>query len=289
MSPFDLQGPEFLVFYLVFAGLILVALLFWRSIGGEPDPSAINPSDPYLIAYLRGGKNEALRVATVSLIDRGMLRVSGKSVFAASDATAAGLRLPIEISVRSFFKSGADAASIFKAPPPFDIGHYERELVRLDLMPGPELKSAQRLQFIVVLLLLWGLALTKIAVALSRGRSNIQFLIILAIVFSLISWKLALPRLTRKGESMQSSLRTLFSGLKERAASLLPGRNANELLLLAAVFGIAMIPSNVFPYTKELYPQASGASGSSCGSSCGSGCGGGGCGGCGGGCGGCGS
>ena len=67
MSPFDLTGPEFLLFYLVFGGLILVALLFWRNMSAEPEPPAMNLADPYLIAYMRGEKEwEALRVATVS-------------------------------------------------------------------------------------------------------------------------------------------------------------------------------------------------------------------------------
>ncbi len=64
----------------------------------------MNLADPYLIAYLRGGKNEALRVATVSLIDRGMLTVSGKTVSVAEDFSAAGLRSPLEIVVVTFFK-----------------------------------------------------------------------------------------------------------------------------------------------------------------------------------------
>ena len=85
------------------------------------------------------------------LIDRGMLTVSGKTVSVAKDYSAAGLRAPIEIGVVSFFRHPTEAASIFKALAPFEAAHYDRELVRMDLMPGPELKSAQMLQLAIVL------------------------------------------------------------------------------------------------------------------------------------------
>jgi hypothetical protein len=48
-----------------------------RRAGESAEPPAVNLSDPYLIAYLRGGKNEVLRIATVTLIDRGYLTVLG--------------------------------------------------------------------------------------------------------------------------------------------------------------------------------------------------------------------
>ena len=80
---------------------------------------------------------------------------------------------------------------------------------------------------------------------------------------------------------MLADLRLLFDSLKQRAGS--ENWDTNGLTLFAAVFGIAAIPTVVFPHARTLYP-APASSGSTCGSSS---CGGGG--GCGGGCGGCGS
>ncbi len=77
MNPFALHGPEFLVFYSIY-GLIVIGLLFaFRHSGEADDGGKVNLSDPGLIAYLRGGQNEALRVTTVYLIDRGLLNVQG--------------------------------------------------------------------------------------------------------------------------------------------------------------------------------------------------------------------
>ena len=53
MNPFDLPGPQFLLFYIIFAGLVISGLVFWRR-RAESSPSTprIDLSDPYLIAYL---------------------------------------------------------------------------------------------------------------------------------------------------------------------------------------------------------------------------------------------
>ena len=156
------------------------------------------------------------------------------------------------------------------------------DIVR-SLLPGSTAKTARDIRATVGILILWSVAGTKMALALARGRSNIQFLFILAILFAVAVLALTRPGQTRRGIAMVASLRHLFGSLKERAAGWLPRENPSDLLMLAAVFGAASVPSAAFPYMKSLYPKASSGS---CGSSCGSGCGGGGCGG---GCGGCGS
>jgi hypothetical protein len=65
MNPFDLPGPQFLVFYGVLATLTILAAALATRQAENGVPPRVNLSDPYGIAYLRGGKNEALRLATV--------------------------------------------------------------------------------------------------------------------------------------------------------------------------------------------------------------------------------
>jgi uncharacterized protein (TIGR04222 family) len=291
VSPFNLRGPEFLLFYLVLGAWVLLGLYLVRRWGDDSDPPQVNLSDPYLIAFLRGGKNEVLRVATVSLIDRGLLEVSGTQISSARDLSAAALRIPIEKRLFVHFGAPSAASSLFK-PDAFDheMTAYESELVRLDLIPGERAKWAQNTRLGIAILVLWGVALIKIFVAMARGRSNVAFLIILAIAFGVAAWRLARPRLTRCGISMLSGLRTLFDGLTDRAPLLRPGETADEVLLLAAVFGVDAIPARVFPNVRALFSRRSSPPASDCGAACGSSCGGGcGGGGCGGGCGGCGS
>jgi uncharacterized protein (TIGR04222 family) len=249
--------------------------------GESAEPPAVNLSDPYLIAYLRGGKNEVLRVATVTLIDRGYLTVLG-SRLVAPDRPPTTLRLPIEQRLLGHFAKETEAASVFKSRS-FDreMAAYDDELVGLDLVPGAAAKQARNIRAATGILVLWIVAAIKIDVALSRGRSNIQFLFILAILFAVAVIAMTRARQTWRGVAMLGSLKYLFGSLKERSTGWLPRENPSDLLMLAAVFGAATIPTAAFPYMKSLYPKASSGS-----SSCGSGCGGGGCGG---GCGGCGS
>ncbi|HTC87675.1 MAG TPA: TIGR04222 domain-containing membrane protein [Bryobacteraceae bacterium] len=290
-SPFDLSGPEFLVFYLALGTWVLLGLYLVRHWGEASDPPQVNLSDPHLIAFLRGGQNEVLRVATVSLIDRGLLEVSGTQISSVRNQSAAALRIPIEKRLLAHFGAPSEASSLFK-PDVFahEMVVYESELARLDLIPSERTKWAQNSRLGIAILVLWGVALIKIFVAVARGRSNVWFLIILAIAFGFGSERLARPRLTRRGIAMLSSLRTLFGGLKGRAPLLRPGESADEVLLLAAVFGVEAIPARIFPNVHALFPRGSsspaGLRESSCGAACGGGCGGGGCGG---GCGGCGS
>jgi hypothetical protein len=53
--------------------------------GSQPKPK-VNLADPYLIAFLRGGKNESLRVVTMSLVDRCLLAASGTKLAATEGA-----------------------------------------------------------------------------------------------------------------------------------------------------------------------------------------------------------
>ena len=134
--------------------------------------------------------------------------------------------------------------------------------------------------------LLLGVGGFKVFGALGRGHSNVLFLIFLMLVAPIFAWGVCCPRQTERGKFMLEDLRALYGGLKARAAAIPPGGATIEALMLAAVFGLGLLPATNFGYAKTLFPQATGTSSSGCGSGCGSSCGGGGCGG---GCGGCGS
>src|SRR6187200_2149852 len=73
MNPFELSGPQFLAFYAMLgAGVVCaVYLLKQRAEGGEP--IRLPSTDPYLIAYLRGGAVETVRLGVAVLVDRQLL------------------------------------------------------------------------------------------------------------------------------------------------------------------------------------------------------------------------
>ena len=127
------------------------------------------------------------------------------------------------------------------------------------------------------------LSVYRLAVALSRGYTNVAFLIVLTVASVIALFVVASPRrLTDLGRRYLRKLQNALSMLKRRA----PAPASNEFLLAVAVHGIGILKGTSYAYYPEMFQKASRGEGG-CGSpSCGSGCGGGGgsgCGGCGGG------
>jgi uncharacterized protein (TIGR04222 family) len=293
-NPLDLPGPEFLGFYAVVVAVVLAVLWVAHSSAASGPAPRLDVADPYLIAYLRGGTFEALRVATVTLIDRGLLRVDEAERTVKRRARVQNLGSPVEQALSEFFSIERPASDIFNRLSNAELraacGDYERRLVDLGLLPDAERRAARRRHLTVALGVLVALAASKLLVALSRGRTNVLFLLVLAGLACWAAVKVARPFRTARGSAVLADLRRLFARLKQRGPSLRKGSGTPDAALLAAVFGLGALPRPAFAYARKLYPRtASGKSegdgwGVGCGSSCGSGCGGGGCGG---GCGGC--
>ena len=76
MNPFDLDDSYFLVFYGLLGAVSYFFLRFYvaHREGRSPIPK-LKFNDPFEIAFLRGNKNETIRIASLSLIDRGLLEI----------------------------------------------------------------------------------------------------------------------------------------------------------------------------------------------------------------------
>lgn len=309
MNPFDLTGPQFLLFYFLLSLVTVTLIGRLRRIademraapatmggeikgrlvrlrtGGESDMSSI-AADPYMVAYLRGGKNEALRVAALSLVDRVILQHDGEDLIVSGNVTPAHVRRPIEKALIRHFAVRNTAQSIFTDKALEEAcSVYETTLAKAGLMPDSDQKAKRRSLFLSGAALLASVSLIKAIIAISRGRFNLIFLLIMTIIAIIVLAAVVFPKQTPAGRELLRDLRTLFGSLRERASSIRPGGGSNELALLAAVYGMSAVSAIHFPWAKKLFPKADSSGGGSCGSSCGSGCGGG-CGG--GGCGGCG-
>ena len=289
INPLDLPGPQFLVLYAL-VGIAALYLMWMAQSGGESGtPPRIDMSDPYRLAFLRGGAPEAIRVATLTLVDRGLLTIEDDAVVARPRMQAP--TSPLERAIVRACERPRKVSQIWDdAPVTAAASQYEEELTRLGLLPDPTVQAARRRRRSLVVTLLVAFAATKIAVALGRGRTNVFFLIVLAGIFVAIAFKVTSGFRTARGNALVADLRRLFWRLRERAGQLRPGQAPTDLALAAAVFGVAVLPHDQFAYVRRLFPRARSSSSSSCGSSCGtscggggSGCGGGGCGGCGGG------
>ncbi len=302
MNPLDWRGPEFLLFYTVLALLTVTAVLVrrWRR---EPAGLARGPlTDPYRIAFLRGGVPETLRVAALALLDRGLLRAAGDELVAEPEAEKS-VEHPLERALLVRFASSRTARELHDSPILTALAEEHRApLQSLGLLPDAAAQRAWRNDATVACAALVVVALSKVFVALARGRTNVVLLIVLAIAAVFVVTRLTRPRLTQRGRRVMLDLQVLFATLRQRTAALAAGMRAPDARMVAAVYGVgALAAMPAFGHAAQLFPRASvgrsfgWASGSgascsaTCGSSCGSSCGGGGCGGGSSGCGGCGS
>lgn len=294
MNPFDLPGPPFLLFYAVLAIAVNVLFHRWRK-GRESAGTVPDLSDPYEISYLRGGQEEALRVATISLIDRGLLKQSGSGKAVAADAASVGkVRRPIERAILEALATPASPVDLLGsaklAQTAGACDPIKWELEQSGLLTTSRTIAARAVPFLLGLVFLVGVSGTKLMVALARGKHNVEFLIFLTIASVIVLTVQFLARRTTLGDAAIARAKDRFSALKDRALSLSPGGQTNEAALLSAVFGLAVLPAMSFPFVREVFPKvsasanggASGCGGSGCGGGGGGDGGGGGCGGCGG-------
>jgi uncharacterized protein (TIGR04222 family) len=296
-NPLDLRGPEFLAFYVPYAVCVFLltglARGLWRRAYEAPAGGRWSPgiypaeSDTPAIALLRGGPEEVARTLLGRLVAEGFLIIDGKSL-------AKPRELPRDRSRLTFLEEEAFKAGPGSVPP--EAAHevlarvtkalkVHLEPVRLELeaaglAPGPEQRRGYRLLGLVALVMVTGLGVAKLLVAMSRGRGNVGFLILLVFFSFFISVRLMKPPFqTAAGSRYLSWLKQSHKGLM---SMVIDGRRSGlgELALAAAIFGISALPS-LKDLHKAFIPPSSSSGGDG-----GSGCGGGG--GCGGGCGGCG-
>ncbi|MBL8217749.1 MAG: TIGR04222 domain-containing membrane protein [Bryobacterales bacterium] len=285
MNPFDLRGPEFLVLYGVMA-LAVIMVAFWKrrmreDADGRPLPKL---EDPYLIAYLRGGREGAIETALVSLVDRKHIVVEDGQMVAMRTKK---IEHPLEKALLGELGEKRKARDARRLSCKESMDGYASYLLKQGLLPDGNQKAARLWDTAVACVVLVGVAMTKIAVALARGRTNILFLVLLMVISVVVAIVVCNPRLTSRGKRALENMQALLARLKGRADTLRPNEDTQDLMLLAAVFGVMAIPVTAMPQREMMYPAntASSSSGGDSGSSCGSSCGGG----CGGGCGGCGS
>lgn len=285
MFPFNLPGPQFLLFFVVLTITVFaaVAIMQHRREQAWPMPK-LDASDPYKIACLNSGAMGALQVATMSLIDRNIIEVDGESF--KTRGGAVDVRRPIEKELVKHFAKGGDASAIESAAndsPACEA--YDNELKRLRLISGPEVRATRWPTVILGVALVEAVAVVKVFTALAAGRSNVLFLVILAAIAAFLFIRLVYMRKTALGRKYIATQQSLFKGLKQRAGSIQKGGGNADLAILAAVFGLAAVPAMAFPFVDHLAVKrtGSGDGGGDSGSSESGGCGGGG------GCGGCGS
>lgn len=303
VNPFDWSGPWFLLAYLIFGALVYYGAreLLIRQELRNPHAQLSLADDPYRIAFLRGGALEAVKIAAIVLVDRGLLRADGPLLETASADSLRFASHDIERDVLRLYlgRQGHSKELAAQADMLPACRAYQETLTQQELLVGPPLlRRRERITWPAHYLLLT-VAAVKAVIAISRQHYNLLFLALLLAIFLLMLRGLRTQASSWSAQRLLTDLRMLFGRLNMRASRLQAGSNSGDMALLAAIFGMGALPPSVYAYIAELYPvprQGTGRDSSSGGtgdSSSGGGDGGGdgggsGCGGCGGG-GGCGS
>ncbi len=297
-----MYGPYFLALY---AAVIVTTVTVARWIVRSGDstrelatPTVPESPDPYLLAYLRGGKNEVARLALFDLLHRGVLRQTTRaSFFGWSQKDYLGLVANSELKglpplLRSMAKwvgREREARSVFSDGIGGVVQDYaeavQRKAERLNLATPQEELASRRMITVAAFLIVLALGAYKFVAAWMTEHRNVTFLVALGVAGCVLVPWLASPRkLTHLGCRTLQAMQTAFEGLKSDFRQ--DGTYDPRTVLAMGIFGIAVLQGTAYGAFHDLFRHSAGSS-SGCGSSCGSGCGGGGCGG--GGCGGCGS
>lgn len=303
VNPFDWSGPWFLLAYLIFGLLVyyLARELLIRQELRNPHAQLSLADDPYRIAFLRGGALEAVKIAAIVLVDRGLLRAEGPLLETASADSLRFASHDIERDVLRLYlgRQGHSKELAAQADMLPACRAYQDSLTQQELLVGPPLLRRRARITWAAHWLLVTVAAVKAVIAISRQHYNLLFLALLLAIFLLMLRGLRTQAISWSAQRLLTDLRMLFGRLNQRASRLQAGSSSADMALLAAIFGLGALPLSVYAYVAELYPvprQGTGSdssSGSAGDSSSGGGDGGGdgggsGCGGCGGG-GGCGS
>lgn len=301
----DMRGPDFLLFYGTVIVLTLALCWAWMRLADRAGSSAppkvpIRP-DPYETAYLGGGEQELARTALFSLIQRGYLRVGEELIGQEREHPDTFHLTAMERTVFEWFSTARQPQEVFGGA---GLAHviashcsdYDRRARESGLLATARAKLAAWNMAFVGGAVVAALGFYKLGIALSRGRTNVTFLLILGVTGLYMLARLPLSvRLTSRGRAYLQQLRQAFDGLRSRLATVSNPEQAEDskLPLLVALFGLSVLTQTRYaPYFemfRKAVPARSGifGSGSCAVGGCGGGCGGGGCGG--GGCGGCGS
>jgi uncharacterized protein (TIGR04222 family) len=297
----DLHGPQFLFLYAVFAGILVIAAVFFVDMqdrtGGMAPPPTPSDADPYELAFLRGGANEVIRTAIYALRQKGLIEIVEKGRIKATGVDPGSFELTrLERRVCEAILPAPLISQLFKNLPEYVdrlCAPYRLRLSAEQLLSPPEVRRAAHYALAVGIGLLVALAAYKIAAAVMHGRSNLGFLIIeTAASCFVLYWlvqRTASGNASKRGKALLSQIQLAYSGHAAAAFGGAADRNAGAALGASALFMVGLFGFGILKGTpdaalaQQFAASRSGDGGGGCGSGGGCGGGGGGCGGCGGG------
>ena len=179
----------------------------------------------------------------VSLLDRGLLGSDGATVRWQRPDAIRYVRRPIERELLKLFETERKASDAFShSECAGACADYARTLSASGALPDDAVKRDRRTRVAVVIAFLLGVGAAKMIVGLVRG-APISFLVAMTLVAAAAAGAVANPLRTRRGDRLLADAQLLFDGLRNRATALRGGRGDSDVTMLAAVFGVALLPA----------------------------------------------
>lgn len=296
MNPFDLPGPQFLLFYtILFVVALAVGGLLRRRLrqpSDEPLPEALALS-PYEIAYLQGGDDLVVNAAIARLVHDEFIAVDlGNRNLTAGKDKLPDNAAPIERALYSAVtQEGGTGVAALRRATAAALTPLRTRLEELGLLLTDDQAAAARWRPFLFVLLAPLIGVIKIFVGISRNRPVLflVFLCIVSVVVTLLVLGRSVQR-TRRGDRALAQLREDNAALEFQAGRRVDELGGEDLVRALGLFGMGILSIGPLSMLESILRPAPPSSswGSSCGGSacggggCGGGCGGGGCGGCGG-------
>lgn len=274
MSPFDLNGGQFLALY---AMLLAIAVVLSLVIPGRLRPEGRDtlPRDPDELAYLVGGGARYTDTVMSRLMAQGDIVLEGDKVRIVHSATG---RAEPDKSILQL-SSPASVAKVFPAITKHARAVDER-LIQSGLLI--DAGTSRRIRYLAALPLIALIAFGSIKYMVGVGRDRPVGFLIALLVVTLIVAVIRFSVLDRKTRGAKRAL----GDMRGRSDRLRRAPTGAEMPVAVALFGTAVLAGSEFAPYHQLRAASSGGDGggtdSGSSDSGGSGCGGGGCGGCGG-------
>ena len=223
----DMHGTQFLFLYAVFAGIVIIAAVFFVDMqdmtGAMAPPPTPRDPDAYELAYLRGGANEVIRTAIYALRQKRLIEIVEKErrIKATGVAPGAFEITRLEQRVYEAILPAPLISELFKGPNLRDdveslCGAYRQSLAPQQLLTPPEVKRAAQYALPIGIGLLVAAAGYKIIAAILHGRSNLVFLFIeTAAACFLLYWLVrntTSGNASKRGKAWLSQIQLAYAG-----------------------------------------------------------------------------
>lgn len=316
----NMDAYAFLVLYLLSLILSVLGVLSVRSLADKSErlsiPAIPPEPDPYEIAYLRGGENEAARSVVFALVQKGLIDIVNQekvSTLVKPDAAVSVTGLNnLEQAAIDWLGGGRETGEVFNRESgliqrlqPY-LYSYQAKLETSQLLTLMEENWRIRKYAFATAGIFALLGGYRVFSSLAYGNFNVAFTVLIAIVGVIILVSVGrLPRSTKLGKQYLQRLQSAFEDMKYRSQApyirtgethVVPQASfagVDPLLLSVGLFGSSILAGTVFDDYNAAFHRSQSHSGgcgsaSACGSGCSSGsdggggssgCGGGGCGG----------